>query len=104
MGVTVNVSANSPEHAGRLRSAWPEFPVAIVADLKEGDRHTLTLSNGDRADTCPATLANSTVTCASCGLCASKAASRRKVSPIFPAHGTGAKKARVVVRRSAAIA
>ena len=102
-GVTVNVSANSPEHAGRLRAAWPEFPVAIVADLKEGERHTLNLSNGDRADTCPATLAGSNVTCASCGLCASKAASRRKVSPIFPAHGTGAKKACVVVRRSATI-
>ena len=104
LGVTVNISANSPEHAGRLRAAWPEFPVAMVADLVEGERHTLTLSNGDIAETCPATLKNSTVTCATCGLCGSKAASRRKRSIVFPAHGTGAKKARVVIRRSATIA
>lgn len=103
LGVTVNVSANSPEHAGRIRAAWPEFPVSIVADLAEGERHTLTLSNGDKAITCPATLKDSKVTCASCGLCASKAAARRKVSILFPAHGTQAKKARVIVRRSATI-
>ena len=103
-GVTVNISANSPEHAGRLRAAWPEFPVAMVADLAEGERHTLTLANGDKAVTCPATLKNSKVTCASCGLCGSRAASRRKASVIFPAHGTGAKKVRVVIRRSATIA
>lgn len=102
-GVTVNISANSPEHAGRIRAAFPEFPVAMVADLAEGERHTLTLSNGDKAITCPATLKDSSATCQSCGLCASKAASRRKASIIFPAHGTGAKKARVVVRRSATI-
>lgn len=104
LGVTVNISANSPEHAGRIRAAWPEFPVAIVVDLAEGERHTLTLSNGDKAITCPATVKDSTITCASCGLCASKAASVRKASILFPAHGTGAKKARVVVRRSATIA
>lgn len=101
LGVTVNVSANSPEHAGRIRSAFPEFPVSIVADLPDGERHTLTLSSGDKAVTCPATHKGSTVTCADCGLCASKAAAVRKVSILFPAHGTGAKKARVIVRRSA---
>jgi hypothetical protein len=76
----------------------------MVADLPEGERHTLTLANGERAITCPATLKDSPVTCASCGLCAASKASRRAASIIFPAHGTGAKKARVIVRRSATIA
>jgi hypothetical protein len=103
-GIAVNISANSPEHASRIRAAWPEFPVVMVADLAEGERHKLTLDNGDKADTCPATIAGSTTTCADCGLCAATKAAKRKVSIIFPAHGTGAKKARVVIRRSATIA
>jgi hypothetical protein len=102
-GIVANISANSPEHASRIRAAWPEFPVVTVADLPEGERHTLTLANGERAITCPATVKDSTVTCADCGLCAASKASRRAASIIFPAHGTGAKKARVVVRRSATI-
>ena len=76
----------------------------MVAYLAEGERHRLTLDNGDKADTCPATIAGSTTTCADCGLCAATKAAKRKVSIIFPAHGTGAKKARVVIRRSATIA
>jgi hypothetical protein len=103
-GIHVNLSANSPEHAARIRAACPDLPVVMVADLPEGERHTLTLANGERAITCPATLKDSPVTCASCGLCAASKASRRAASIIFPAHGTGAKKARVVVRRSATIA
>jgi hypothetical protein len=102
-GVIINLSANSPEHASRLREAWPEFPVVMVADLADGERHTLTLGNGEKAITCPATVKHSNVTCKSCGLCAASKASRRAASIIFPAHGTGAKKARVIVRRSATI-
>jgi hypothetical protein len=102
-GIHVNLSANSPEHAARIRAACPDLPVVTVADLPEGERHTLTLANGERAITCPATVKDSTVTCADCGLCAASKASRRAASIIFPAHGTGAKKARVIVRRSATI-
>lgn len=102
IGFTVNLSANAPEHAAQLRVAAPGMPVVSVADLPEGMPYRGTLPDGAPARACPATIKNSPVTCADCGLCASNLASKRKAVILFPAHGAGAKRARVIVRHISA--
>lgn len=94
-GFPVNASANGEAHAARL--ARLGLPVASVSHREEGSPHRVTLDDGTAARACPATIADSGVTCASCRLCAK---ADRKVVPLFPAHGTQSRMARDVARNA----
>jgi hypothetical protein len=94
-GFTVNLSANNLRHADELASLGIA-PVATVLP-KETQGRKLETPGGRPVVVCPATLPGSSITCATCGLCAVGNLNRPIVG--FPAHGTGAKKADAVASR-----
>lgn len=95
-GFTVNLSANSIDHADKL-AALDIGPVVCVlpADATE---NTAT-PKGRKVIICPATQRDD-VSCATCGLCAVSRLANGQARAIvgFPAHGPGKKKADAVSR------
>jgi hypothetical protein len=85
-GFTVNLSANTPEHADEL-AALNLGPVVTVLPIEQKE-NTLT-PGGRKIVVCPATIRDG-ISCATCKLCA---ISSREAIIGFPAHGTQAKKA-----------
>jgi hypothetical protein len=94
-GFTVNLSANTPEHADEL-AALNLGPVVTVLPIEQKE-NTLT-PGGRKIVVCPATIRDD-VSCATCKLCA---ISNRAAIIGFPAHGTQAKKAARVFIMAAA--
>jgi hypothetical protein len=90
-GFTVNLSANTLEHADELADL-NIGPVVVVLDSDQLE-NTVT-PNGRRVTICP-TYAREDITCMTCGLCA---ISDRKTIVGFPAHGTGTKKAEAAIQ------
>jgi len=91
-GFTVNLSANTPEHADEL-AALEIGPVVVVLP---SDQVTNTKTpQGRPIVICPATPKDSTITCESCQLCARV---ERKCIVGFPAHGSGTKKAEQAIK------
>ena len=88
-GFTVNLSANSPQHADTLAETGAG-PVVCVLD--SATTQNSTTPAGRKIVVCPATVRDD-VTCATCGLCAR---STRSIIIGFPAHGTAKKKASAV--------
>lgn len=82
-GFTVNLSANSLEHADQLADA-NAGPVVVV--LPQHQTANTTTPAGRKVVVCPAD-ADKGVTCATCRLCSR---SNRSVVVGFPAHGAGA--------------
>lgn len=91
-GFTINVSANSAEHAAKLKAANPDLPVVCVLPI-EAENQRVINQDGVKILVCPATRPGSTLTCAACGLC--QIATRRSVVG-FPAHGASKKKAAAI--------
>lgn len=90
-GFTVNLSANSPEHADALAS----LNIGPVVTLLEEHTATLTHTPAGRAIViCPAVTKPDQIQCANCGLCAK--ADRRSIVG-FPVHGVSKKKAARVI-------
>ena len=89
-GFTINLSANSPEHADEL-AALNIGPVVTLVDI-DAPTHSTT-PEGRPVITCPATRDES-INCARCGLCA--VSSRRSIVG-FPVHGISKKKAAQVI-------
>lgn len=89
-GFTVNLSANSAEHADTLVSlaAGP-----IVCLMPEDAPKVSTTPAGNTVVLCPATYQDN-VTCAACGICA---VSTRKAIIGFPVHGIAKRKANKVI-------
>jgi hypothetical protein len=84
-GLTVNLSANTLQHADRLADTG--LPVVVVLPITQTTNTTTPA--GRRVVVCPATVRDD-VSCATCQLCAR---ADRQVIVGFPAHGTS--KARV---------
>lgn len=105
-GFVVNLSANDPAHADTLARAaiGPVVTVLAVADGRAKgesldayrERMPTRTPEGRRLVVCPATYLDD-VSCATCQLCAR---GDRTSIVGFPAHGTGAKRADSVARRS----
>lgn len=92
-GFTVNLSANTLEHADRLYG----LGVAPVVVLLPADQtKPLMTPGGNFVSVCPASVRDD-MTCARCGICAKK---DRKAIIGFPAHGTGVRKAEVIFFRT----
>jgi hypothetical protein len=90
-GFTINLSANSLEHADKLAKLNIGPIVAVVpSDIST---KTVFTPEGRKGIVCPATYKEN-VNCASCGLCQ---VSKRSVIILFPAHGTSKKKVNQVV-------
>lgn len=90
-GFTVNLSANSPEHADAL-AALNIGPVVTLLD-----EHTAILTHtpaGRPIVVCPAVTKPGVIQCANCGLCAK--VDRRSIIG-FPVHGVSKKKAARVI-------
>ena len=85
-GFTINLSANTPEHADEL-SALNIGPVVTVLPADQVE-NTLTPA-GRKIVVCPATIRDD-VSCSTCKLCA---VSNREVIIGFPVHGTQKRKA-----------
>lgn len=94
-GFTVNLSANTLDHADKL-AALDIGPVVVVLDAPEGQRADIITPEGRKVVTCPATYRDD-VTCASCKLCAVR---DRAVIVGFPAHGA-AKRAAAAIAKGA---
>jgi hypothetical protein len=90
-GFTVNLSANTLEHADTL-SNYELGPVVVV--LPSDQLENTTTPSGRRVTICP-TYTREDITCMTCGLCA---IANRKTIIGFPAHGTGAKKAEQAIK------
>jgi hypothetical protein len=90
-GFTVNLSANTLEHADALVDL-AIGPVVVVLDSTQNENTTTPA--GRRVVICPATIRDD-VTCKTCGLCAIE---DRKAIIGFPAHGTGTKKAEAAIQ------
>lgn len=89
-GFTVNLSANSPEHADELYS----LGIAPVVTLVDIDAPKISHTPAGRAIVvCPA-VSTDGVTCSTCGLCAKR--DRRSIVG-FPVHGASKKKAARVI-------
>jgi hypothetical protein len=91
-GFTVNLSANNLHHADTLMATG--LPVVVV--LPADQRTNTTTPAGNRVVVCPATVRDD-VSCATCQLC--QRADRSTIIG-FPAHGTGAKRADSIARRT----
>ncbi len=90
-GFTVNLSANTLEHADTL-SNYQLGPVVVV--LPSDQLENTTTPCGRRVVICP-TYTRDDITCKTCGLCAIE----DRITIIgFPAHGTGAKKAEQAIK------
>lgn len=81
-GFTINLSANSPEHADELADLNAGPVVTVVSEFVEGKK--LETPAGRRVVVCPATYRDDT-SCATCKLCA---LTDRKVIIGFPLHGS----------------
>ena len=92
-GFTVNLSANTLDHADRL-AALDIGPVVVVLDAPEGQRADTVTPEGRKVVTCPATYRDD-VTCASCKLCAVR---DRAVIVGFPAHGAAKRAAAAIAK------
>lgn len=88
-GFTVNLSANSPQHADELAETGAG-PVVCVLD--SATTQNITTPAGRKIVICPATVRDD-ITCESCGLCAR---ATRSIIIGFPAHGTAKKKASAI--------
>lgn len=89
-GFTVNLSANTLEHADQLA----ELGIAPVTVVLGADQNTNTTTPaGRKVVVCPATQRDN-VSCASCQMC------QRQVRPIigFPAHGSSKRKASAIAK------
>lgn len=93
-GFTLNLSANSLEHADRLMASGAG-PVVTV--LPADARGTLRTPAGHHVAVCPAY--DKDINCARCGICA---VPHRKAIIGFPAHGSGKAKAQKVFMMRAA--
>jgi hypothetical protein len=93
MGFTVNLSANTLDHADTL-AALDIGPVVVVLDAPEGQRADTVTPEGRRVVTCPATYRDD-VTCMSCKLCAVR---DRAVIVGFPAHGASKRAAAAIAK------
>lgn len=87
-GFTVNLSANSLEHADELANL-KIGPVVVVLPIAQSNNTST--PQGRKVVVCPATIRDD-VSCATCQLCQRQ----REVIVGFPAHGTGARKAQAV--------
>lgn len=88
-GFTINLSANSLEHADEL----VDLGVGPVVVILPADATSSTCTpKGRMVAICPAS-AGANITCATCAICAHPT---RKAIIGFPAHGTGKKKAQMV--------
>lgn len=85
-GLTVNLSANTPDHADDL-AALDIAPVVTVLPIDQKENSYT--PGGRKIVVCPATIRDG-ISCATCKLCAVR---DRSVIIGFPAHGTSAKKA-----------
>ena len=85
-GFTVNLSANTPDHADKL-AALDIAPVVTVLPIEQKENSYTPA--GRKIVVCPATIRDG-ISCATCKLCAVR---DRSVIIGFPAHGTSAKKA-----------
>jgi hypothetical protein len=88
-GFTVNLSANTLEHADKL-AAMGVGPVVVVLPIDT--TKALKTPDGRHVSVCPATVRDD-VQCANCGVCAN---ATRKAIIGFPAHGSGAKRAQQI--------
>lgn len=89
-GFTINLSANTLEHADELAGTGAG-PVVVVINATEGENVTLKTPDGRTVRTCPATYKDS-VNCARCQWCAK--ADRSEIIA-FPAHGARRGAARI---------
>lgn len=88
-GFTINLSANSLEHADELA----DLGIAPVVVILPADATASTCTpKGRMVAICPAS-AGANITCASCAICAHPT---RKAIIGFPAHGSGKKKVQTV--------
>ena len=85
-GFTINVSANSPEHAERLKKICDGPVVCVAPESFETD---------SRAVVCPAINREDT-SCVTCGLCQNV---KRGKTVAFPVHGTRKKAAEKIVNK-----
>ena len=83
-GFTVNLSADSLDHADQLQ-ALDIGPVVVIVPAAQAYNHTITTKGGNKVNICPATYQDN-VTCKTCQLC--QHAGRSNMVG-FPAHGTG---------------
>ena len=87
-GFTINLSAESLEHADTLA----ELKIApVVTIIPEGMEKTFHTPAGNKVVTCPATYRDD-ISCATCQLCQRQ----RDIIIAFPVHGTSKKKAHKV--------
>jgi hypothetical protein len=85
-GFTVNISANSLEHADEIADKNPGLPVCAV--VPEGTPARTKTPDGREVRLCPSQLEGSKATCATCQLCAN---SNRSYIIAFAVHGGGKK-------------
>ena len=83
-GFTVNLSADSLDHADELK-ALGIGPVVVIVPADEAYNHTITTQAGNKVNICPATYQDG-MTCKKCQLC--QHAGRSNMVG-FPAHGSG---------------
>ena len=83
-GFTVNLSADSLDHADELK-ALGIGPVVGIVPADEAYNHTITTQAGNKVNICPATYQDG-MTCKKCQLC--QHAGRSNMVG-FPAHGSG---------------
>jgi hypothetical protein len=91
-GFTVNLSANDLVHADELMAHG--LPVCVVLPIDQAEN--LVTPDGHKVIVCPAAIRDD-VSCMTCQLCGR---ADRTVIVGFPSHGTGAKKADSVARRT----
>ncbi len=93
-GFTVNISANNLGEVDAALAA-NAGPVVCVLPSDVQGRQELRTPKGARVVVCPATYRED-VSCATCGLCQSRAPARPVVG--FPAHGTSKRRADAIAR------
>lgn len=89
-GLTINLSANSLQHADKLvRQGIAPVVVVVASNVTKA----LRTPEGNFVAICPAAVRDD-INCATCGVCA---IAHRKAIIGFPAHGSGARKAEQVI-------
>lgn len=83
-GFTINISCDSVQVVDKVRTKYPELPLAVVLPSTER-RHALTTPEGRKVVVCPATYREE-VNCANCQICYESSETRAVIG--FPAHGT----------------
>ena len=91
-GFTINLSANSLEHADQLSAHG--LPVVTVLPSDRVNQRSCTTPAGRKVVVCPATRSN-VINCSTCALCQKR---DRDFIIGFPAHGSAKKKADSVAR------